>query len=128
MTARHRTDRNELDQRLQDRWLQETSTRAASLPKGLKALWFRLTGQYGKMKARIENEAEECKRRDQAETQRLIDRQLSERMQLQHDIRLNRHRHSLASKRIFRIEKEISVSHSEIRRVNARKKQARLIR
>jgi len=72
------------------------------LPTGLKALWFRVTGKYKKIKKHNEAETLQCKSRDQSERQTLIDRQLRERRKIQHDIRLLRHQHGIRIKKLNR--------------------------
>jgi len=72
------------------------------LPTGLKALWFRVTGKYRAIKKQNESEASQCKLRDQAERQKLIDQQLRERRKLQHDFRLLRHQHGVQIKKLNR--------------------------
>ncbi len=44
----------------------------------------------------------QCKMRDQAELQKLIDQQLRERRHLQHDFRLLRHQHGIQTKKLNR--------------------------
>ena len=86
----------------QKRWIAESRARSALLPTGLKALWFRVTGKYRQIKKENENEAIHCKLRDQAEMQKLIEAQLKERRNLQHEIRMLRHHHSIQIKILHR--------------------------
>jgi len=44
----------------------------------------------------------QCKSRDQSERQKLIDQQLRQRRQLQHEIRLMRHQHGIQIKKLNR--------------------------
>lgn len=53
--------------------------RAATLPKGLKGLWFRLTGHYQKLRAAIEAEAARERMRDRQERERVLLSQRRER-------------------------------------------------
>ena len=64
MIMRHRQERAELLKRQEERRIAENKIRAAKLPTGLKALWFRITGKYREI--RISN-AEEL------ETQKILD-------------------------------------------------------
>ncbi len=67
------------------------------IPTGIKALWFRLTGQYKTIKKQNESEAMIAKIRDRGELQTLIGRQQSERKRLQHEVRSMRYRHVLGT-------------------------------
>ena len=100
MISGQRYTRKKLRQFHTDRQLQEKKDRAALLPTGLKALWFRITGKYRKIKQRIETGAFLGNKRDQLELQILIDHQYSERLQLQHKIRLSRHRNQIKIKKL----------------------------
>ncbi len=102
LVAAHRQARAQLKQSQSTRYKLETKARSARLPIGLKALWFRVTGKYHKIKKQNEAEALDCKLRDRTERQDLIDNQLSERRQLQHEIRLLRHWHSIQIKKLNR--------------------------
>jgi relaxase-like protein len=86
LVAAHRQAREQLRQSQSKRKVQETKVRSVRLPTGLKALWFRVTGKYQKIKKQNEAEAHDCALRDRTEMQSLIDTQLSERSQLQHEI------------------------------------------
>ncbi|MEO0384199.1 MAG: relaxase/mobilization nuclease domain-containing protein [Pseudomonadota bacterium] len=79
---------------------EETKRLAAQLPRGLKALWFRLTGRYALIKNRIEGESEATLIRDQMERQRLIQGQLNERRRLQTEIASLQFRRELEMKRV----------------------------
>ena len=98
----HRHKRTQLKQVHATRWIQETKARSALLPTGLKALWFRVTGKYRQIKKLNEAETLQCDSRDQSERQTMIDRQLRERRQLQHDIRFLRHQHGIQIKKLNR--------------------------
>lgn len=47
-----------------------------------------------------EADTQQCKSRDQSECQKLIDQQLRERREIQHDIRLLRHQHGIRIKKL----------------------------
>jgi hypothetical protein len=83
MTHLHRDARSKLDQRHRSEWEDETRARAARLPKGLRGLWHRITGQYQQVRSRNEDEAARSKERQAAERQTLIDKQLEQRAVLQ---------------------------------------------
>ncbi|MEO1701958.1 MAG: relaxase [Pseudomonadota bacterium] len=94
LVTRQRETRRKLREKQERRKLTETQKRAAKLPTGLRALWFRLTGRYAKVKAENEREFEACRQRERDEWQKLIDQQLSERRQLkaERDDAKERHR------------------------------------
>ncbi len=102
LTNRHRQKRSEMGQSQAKQHIEETRARSARLPTGLKALWFRVTGKYRKIKAQNEQEAANCKIRDQSERQVLIDRQLRARRLVQHEKLLLRHHFDIAIKQINR--------------------------
>lgn len=82
MGASHRADRATLKDRQRDQWDEATRERASRLPRGIKALWWRLTGQYKEVRARNEGEAKEQRETQRAERERMIARQLEERRAL----------------------------------------------
>ena len=82
----HRTERKDLLKRQEERENKEEKKRLQRLPKGFKAVWARLTGKYKKIKAQNEREAERCKARDKNEKQVMIDRQLTDRQNLQDQV------------------------------------------
>ena len=102
LAENHRHQRAQLKQSHATQWIQEAKARSALLPTGLKALWFRVTGKYKQIKKLNEAETLQCKSRDQSERQKLIDQQLRERRQVQHDIRLLRHQHGIRIKKLNR--------------------------
>ncbi len=105
LVAVHQQVREQLKQSQSTRHEQETKTRSTRLPTGLKALWFRVTGKYKKIKKQNESETLVCKLRDRSEQQKQIDVQLLERRQLQREIRLLRHHHQV---RVKKLNREIS--------------------
>ncbi|UES36715.1 relaxase/mobilization nuclease domain-containing protein [Roseibium aggregatum] len=92
--------RQELEKAQKSRSDEETKARASRLPRGLKALFFRLTGKYRAIKKCNETEAAQGKQRDNAEMQKLIDQHLQERRQLQEEKKLILHRVSVLRRRI----------------------------
>ncbi len=87
MVARHRNARKELEQRQEARRISQLKARAAKLPIGLKAIWFKLSGRYETMIRDNELAAKACGQRDRAEYQTLIEVQLKERRILQSEFR-----------------------------------------
>lgn len=102
LTVLHRHDRSQQKNELQQRWTIETAERSNRLPRGLKALWFRVTGKYKAIKLRNEIEAKQAAARDCGEIQALIDRQLTERRGIQLDIRFLRHKHIVGTRKLNR--------------------------
>ncbi|MCC0049820.1 MAG: relaxase/mobilization nuclease domain-containing protein [Rhodobiaceae bacterium] len=95
MAVAHRKARRALAERQRTRSIVENQERAARLPTGLKALWFRLTGKYRAVREDNERRYEACLARDRRERERLTAIQLSERRSLQDEVRIARQRHAL---------------------------------
>ncbi len=87
MTHLHREARQKLDQRQAAEWLAETKQRTARLPRGLRGLWHRITGEYQKVRALNEDEAAHTQHRHAAQRQALIDKQRDQRRVLQTQFR-----------------------------------------
>lgn len=83
MTQEHRAARTELDHTLDAEWQAETRERAGRLPKGMRGLWHRITGQYQLMRAANERAANLTRDRHAIQRQSLIDTQRGERAGLQ---------------------------------------------
>lgn len=83
LTQLHRAERGKLEDRLNKEWTAENRERASRLPKGLRGIWHRITGQYQKVRAQNEHEAEKTRLRQQAERDALKFRQLDQRAVLQ---------------------------------------------
>lgn len=79
----HQEQRVNLKASQEQRWQRETRVRSHRLPRGLKGVWFRITGKHQKIRAQNEKETEICQKRDSNERQLLITRQLKERQNLQ---------------------------------------------
>ncbi len=91
MVERHKIERNGLAELHKSREAREAAARAARLPqKGFGKLWSRLTGKYSELKAQNEHDAWQALRRDQAERDKIIAKQLDERQRLQEAIRKQR--------------------------------------
>lgn len=100
LVTTQRQARDKLRQSQKSRHITETKIRASRLPTGIKALWFRITGKYQKIRKQNEDEAQAAEHRYRLERQKLIQQQLTERRALQHDIRLLRHHHEIFSERL----------------------------
>lgn len=93
LTAQHRQAREAQKQAQEKRWTAEEQKRASRLRKGFKGLWDRLTGTYQRTRARNEKEAKIAFRRDRKEREELIDRQLTQRQELQVQVKQCRTKH-----------------------------------
>jgi hypothetical protein len=105
MVARHQDARQRMSATHEKRWQSETQQRAQRLPKGFSGIWHRLTGQYSKIKARNEIEALEAYRRDRAEKDGLIFKQIEERQALQRDVQAQR---TMAQQELLRLREDVS--------------------
>lgn len=83
MTRLHRNARQKLEERQKAEAEQQTRARAERLPKGLRGLWHRLTGEYQKTRALNEMEAQAARLHQSEERQKLIEKQLEQRAVLQ---------------------------------------------
>ena len=84
LIARQRKERDALLALQEDRRITELKAR---LPRGLRAVFLKMTGQYQKLVAQAEAEAKAALECDRAEQQRLIERHLSERRELERTAR-----------------------------------------
>jgi hypothetical protein len=98
LVEKQRTERASLQEAHTARRAHENIVRSRRFPKGLKAVWFKLTGKYQKIQKINEMDAIRCDDRDRMEHQSLIDRQLAARRTLQHEIRQMRHHHIIRMK------------------------------
>lgn len=87
LTALHRQARSKLEDRQRKEWDAENLRRTERLPRGLRGLWHRLTGEYRKIKTANEAEASATRLRHADEQQELIDKQLGQRAVLQERIK-----------------------------------------
>ncbi|WP_442092230.1 hypothetical protein [Rhizobium brockwellii] len=83
MTLHHRDARAKLAARQETEWQAETRDRTARLPKGLRGLWHRITGQYQEVRRTNEAEAQRSRDHHALERQNLIEQQLAQRAVLQ---------------------------------------------
>jgi len=82
----HQRERQVLRKVQADRWQKETIERSKRLPRGLKAVWHRITGKYQKIHTQNERETKQGQMRERDEKHSLIDRQLRIRQKLQAEI------------------------------------------
>ena len=82
-----REARIELALRQKEEWQTETRERAARLPKGVRGLWHRITGQYQQVRSQNEAEAKNTTERHDQQRQALVDFHLSERSGLQSQVK-----------------------------------------
>ena len=94
-----------LKKKQKERWNVESIKRSKSLPRGLKAIWFRLTGKYKTIRRHNEQETEKSQVRDRHEMQSLIDRQSKERQNLQRQIRYGFKEHNME---LFNLRQDIN--------------------
>lgn len=92
MIRAHRENRAALAATQEQRQAEEARQRQARFRKGLRGLWDRLRGEHRRIRQRNEQEAEAAARRDRAEKEKLIQRQLSERRMLRERAKLLDHR------------------------------------
>ena len=102
LTNHHQDERKIAKRTHIKRRVSEVTARSSLLPTGLKALWFRVTGKYRQIKKLNEAQAVQCKLRDEVEIQKLIEQQLTERRQIQQEIRQLRFHHTLTTKKLNR--------------------------
>jgi hypothetical protein len=86
MRQTHQTERDALDARLAKRQQREDLARANRLRKGLIGLWDRLSGKRGKVSELNAREVATNRTRDRDERQAVIDRQITERGELQANV------------------------------------------
>lgn len=106
MRRQQRSERSGLARRQEVERFYEIRHHAALLPTGLIAMWFRLTGQYGKIKEEIEQNVQQQMRTQAQERERLVRQQLLERQALQYERRRMRHEREL---RLVAIRTDISL-------------------
>ena len=83
----HQNERSRLQHKQEERWQQESIARSQRLPKGMKGIWFRITGKYQKIRDQSEAETEKSRIRDRDQKQNLIEHQLVQRQKLQDQVR-----------------------------------------
>ncbi len=88
MTKDHRYIRAKLDSFQKDRWQSEELKRSARIRRGFKGIWDKINGRYWKTGKRNEHETGQANIRDQKQREELIQQQLSERHDLQKQLKL----------------------------------------
>lgn len=101
LVARQRNERHQLAERQHGRATIERKERQARMPKGLKALWARITGAYRAIQKEIEREAAACDRRDRLELAELVKTQLAERRELKRQLHENNQRYDGELEKLF---------------------------
>jgi hypothetical protein len=102
LVAGQRKERETLIQRQQTRWTQETRARAARLPRGLKGIWHKATGEYQKLRLQNEAETKTALERDRKELHALVRSHLLERQDLQKTVKIYKEEHNVEALRIRR--------------------------
>ncbi|TPW25837.1 AAA family ATPase [Pararhizobium mangrovi] len=82
LVQRQRAERQALAAQQEKRRISERQQRKDAVPKGLRAVWSRLSGGLDAISKRLEEDAARCAQRDRDEAQALIDRHLAERRAL----------------------------------------------
>ncbi len=83
MTLQHRKDRAAQNAYQESRWQKEEALRVSQIRKGFKGLWDKLNGSYWKQRKANDGETWQAHKRDQAEREELIHKQLEMRQKLQ---------------------------------------------
>ena len=104
MTQEHRKARADLEGRQAVQWENETRERAARLPRGLRGLWHRITGQYQEVRRANELEAKDTILRHSQARQAQIDSQREERATLQTEFKSLR---SAQAKQLLELREDI---------------------
>lgn len=100
LVAVQRKERSALIERQEKRWIQETKTRTARLPKDVKWLWHKASGKYQKIRAQNEAETKACLERDRKELHTLVRSHLLERQELQKTVKAYKEEHKHETLRI----------------------------
>ena len=90
MVLKQRLDRKHLTNIQKERWQAEELKRCARIRSGFKGIWDKLNGRYWKNRKINEREAQLAHERDLKEREELIKKQLTERQNLQVQIKLLR--------------------------------------
>ena len=85
LVEQQRQERKKLREMQVNRQIIENKARTAKLPTGLKALWFRVTGQYRKILEQNSIDKAQCDARDSTELQKEIEVQLNSRRVLKYE-------------------------------------------
>src|SRR6218665_660054 len=93
-------ERAPLIENQQRRWVEETKTRTARLPIGMKWLWQKASGKSQKIRAQNETKTKACLARDRKELHALVRSHLSERQKLQESVKAYKEEHKAEALRI----------------------------
>lgn len=104
LTQEHRKARADLEGRQAVQWENETRERAARLPRGLRGLWHRITGQYQEVRRANELEAKDTILRHSQARQAQVDSQREERAALQTEFKALR---SAQAKQLLELREDI---------------------
>ncbi|MEQ1953646.1 AAA family ATPase [Mesorhizobium yinganensis] len=83
LVEEQRRERDALMAAQEQRTAAENRARQARLPTGLKAVWFRLNGRYGRLVDELARDAAACAIRDRNERQALVQRHIEARRNLE---------------------------------------------
>ncbi len=86
LVLKQRDERQALSQTQETRRIEEIKARQPQMPKGMRAVWARLSGQHQRICDTLASEAKTCEIRDGLETQTLIERHLAERRALDREL------------------------------------------
>ena len=100
LVTAQRKERQTLIDKQQARWGEETRTRAARLPRGVKGIWHKATGAYAKTRLQNERETKAAIKRDRKELHSLVRSHLLERQDLEHTIKSYKEEHKAEALRI----------------------------
>lgn len=95
-----RKERQTLIEKQQARWIEETQTRSARLPRGVKGIWHKATGAYAKTRLQNERETKAAIKRDRKELHTLVRKHLLERQDLEKTIQSYKEEHKAEALRI----------------------------
>lgn len=87
LITRQRKERTDLLKAQEERRLSELKARHTKMPKGLRAIYLKVTGQYQEIVKEYERETKAAKVRDRHEQQALIEKHLKERRNLVREAR-----------------------------------------
>jgi len=91
---KHRAERKTLRENQKARRERESQARAARLPRGLKALWSWLKGEYAHLRMENKLDVERCEQRDMNERKALFSQHREEFLSLRAELQNSREEHS----------------------------------
>lgn len=100
LALEQRKERQSLIDRQQKRWVEETRTRMARIPRGVRGIWHKVSGTYKQIRARNEAEAKACLERDRKELHALVRSHILERQKLQTTVNAYKEEHKVEAQRI----------------------------